>query len=93
MKPPEEIAQASGVDGETVRRATTSANAEVDLPKTVKSKDGKTYLTTGTDWLMSVFADNATMGNTRKSWHVGDNHTPIKIRKKPEFQTFLGTGG
>jgi len=42
------------------------------------------------DWLTFAFGDNATMGNTAKSWGVGDNARSNKPAITPRFQSFHG---
>lgn len=41
-------------------------------------------------WLRGVFDNNATLGNTSKSWHIDNNRNRNNVSYKPLFNSFLG---
>ncbi len=43
------------------------------------------------DWLISVFGDNNTLGNTAKAWSIGDKPRKDKPAIIPELRSFLGS--
>lgn len=51
----------------------------------------KTPRRTLSDWLSNVLGDNATLANTAKAWHLGDNHKANKIAKDLHYSFFQGT--